>query len=661
MRNRFFLALDCLLATLVVFVAFTARFEGLDWWTSLRSVAIAYAVVAVPVKLVSFWRLGLYSRLWQYASIADLEIALFAGIVGVGISFFTGLVALPLLHLASPRVPIGILVIDSTLTGVAITLPRLLLRVIARRVRTAKVNAENGSAGGRPTNSRRVLIAGAGDAGGMIAKELLENPRLGLIPIGFVDDDDRKRGHRLHGLPVFGSIDRLIEVVQMYSIDEVITALPSARGKVVRDVMQRARAAGIRNRTIPGLYEILSGAKAVSALRPIQIEDLLRRDPIQTNLEQVSSLITGKTVLVTGAGGSIGSELCRQIARLSPAYLIALGRGENSIFELLEELRNSFPDLPVRPAIVDVRDTVRIRAIFESTHPYTVFHAAAHKHVPLMEMSVDEAILNNVLGTRNVAELCAEFDVEHLVLVSTDKAVRPTSIMGATKRIAEAALCSAAMRSGKRFVSVRFGNVLGSRGSVVPTFLRQIASGGPVTITHREMRRYFMTIPEAVQLVLQAGAIGKGGEVFVLDMGDPVRISDLAEDLIRLSGLEVGSDIEICYTGVRPGEKLYEELFFGPDDAAPTEHPKILQARDGNPSDESDTTIQRLIEAARRRASETELRRLIRQLVPEYRHPSIHTGEFEREIITERAVTPPDVIETPRSSQRTARQVDVGD
>jgi FlaA1/EpsC-like NDP-sugar epimerase len=413
-------------------------------------------------------------------------------------------------------------------------------------------------------------------------------------------------------------------LVHRFMVGEVIIALPSARGKVIRDIVQASAEAGVRNRTVPGLYEILSGAKAVSALRPIQIEDLLRREPVETNLADVGSLVRGRTVLITGAGGSISSELCRQLARLTPECIVAVGRGENSIFELLEELRESYPSVQVRPAIVDVRDEIRLRAIFEEEQPYSVFHAAAHKHVPLMEASVDEAILNNVLGTRNVAELCAEYNVEHLVLISTDKAVRPTSIMGATKRIAEKIIGNVAHRTGKPYVSVRFGNVLGSRGSVVPTFMRQILAGGPITITHPEMRRYFMTIPEAVQLVLQAATLGRGGEVFVLDMGEPVKIADLAEDLIRLSGLELGADIEISYTGTRPGEKLYEELFFGPGDATPTSHPKILRARDGRIPIDIDTSIDGLVAAARRRETVLELRRMIHYLVPEYNHPSVN-------------------------------------
>jgi FlaA1/EpsC-like NDP-sugar epimerase len=457
----------------------------------------------------------------------------------------------------------------------------------------------------------------------MIAKELLENPHLGLIPVGFLDDDSTKKNHKLHGVPVVGPLSALRDVASAFAVSEVIIAMPSAGGRVIREIVQASAAAGVRNRTVPGLAEIITGSMASKTLRPIEIQDLLRRDPIETNLDQVGSLVTDRTVLITGAGGSIGSELCRQLAQLRPAHIVALGRGENSIFELVQELAAKFPSLPVKPVIADVRDEVRLRAAFEETRPFSVFHAAAHKHVPLMEASVDEAILNNVLGTKNVAELSAEFGVEHLVLISTDKAVRPTSVMGATKRIAEETLCCVAERTGKAYVSVRFGNVLGSRGSVVPTFLKQIAAGGPITVTHPEMRRYFMTIPEAVQLVLQAAALGTGGEVFVLDMGDPVKIADLAEDLIRLSGLEVGSDIDISFTGVRPGEKLYEELFFGAGDAMPTTHGKILRAVDGNPSVEIGRHVANLIDAALRRDPPDELRRMIQVLVPEFQQPAL--------------------------------------
>ncbi len=621
MRNRVFLALDTALIVTVVLVAFTARFEGLSWWPSLAPLAIAYMAIEVPTKILLYFSVGLYRRLWRYASIADLEIVLVACLFGAAASFVIGVDIIPAFGLSAHRVPIGILLLDSALSAAAITIPRLLPRVISRRSRLAR--SRSGALQAR-AEMQRVLIAGAGDAGGMIARELLDNPQLGLVPIGFMDDDPAKHGHSLHGLPVLGPISMLGHLAHRYIVGEIIIALPSARGKVIRDIAQASAEAGVRARTIPGLYELLSGAKAVSALRPIQIEDLLRREPIDVGVDEVGSLVTGRTVLITGAGGSIGSELCRQLARHAPKQIVAVGRGENSIFELVEELRTTHPALSMKPAIVDVRDEVRLRAVFDQERPFLVFHAAAHKHVPLMEMNIDEAILNNVLGTRNVAELSAEFDVEHLVLISTDKAVRPTSVMGATKRIAEKVIGSVAQKTGKPYVSVRFGNVLGSRGSVVPTFMRQIMAGGPITITHPEMRRYFMTIPEAVRLVLQAATLGRGGEIFVLDMGEPVKIADLAEDLIRLSGLEVGSDIEISFTGIRPGEKLYEELFFGPDDATPTSHPKILRSRDGRPSLDIHRSLDGLIDAARRREPVLELRRMLRGLVPEYNHPSVN-------------------------------------
>lgn len=621
MRNRVFFALDLVLGLAVAFLAFSARFEGIGWIPEYGPAALAYAALVIPTRIAISFRIGLYRRLWQYASISDLETLLLGALQATGVSFLIGVVVLPFTGLSTGRIPVGILVIDSVMTAAALALPRLLTRVFARRVRSRVSPDRRGGTSRRRNEPRRVLIAGAGDAGGMIVKELLQNPELGLAPVGFIDDDPLKHGHQLHGIPVLGPLSMLGDFVTAYAIGEVVIALPSARGKVIREIVKASVEAGVPNRTVPGLSEILSGSKAVSALRPIEIQDLLRRDPIDTNLDQVASLVRGRTVLVTGAGGSIGSELCRQLARAAPARIVALGRGENSVFELVQELNASFPNVPVKPAIVDVRDPIRLRAILEDTRPFSVFHAAAHKHVPLMEESIDEAILNNVLGTRNVAELSAELDVEHLVLISTDKAVRPMSVMGATKRVAEEILCSVAERTGKRYVSVRFGNVLGSRGSVIPTFMKQIASGGPVTVTHPEMRRYFMTIPEAVQLVLQAAALGHGGEVFVLDMGEPVKIGELAEDLIRLSGLEVGSDIEIQYTGVRPGEKLYEELFFGPDDAMPTMHPKILRARDGNLSSEINLRVDSLIEAAHRREPPDVLRSMIRKLVPEYVYP----------------------------------------
>jgi FlaA1/EpsC-like NDP-sugar epimerase len=388
---------------------------------------------------------------------------------------------------------------------------------------------------------------------------------------------------------------------------------------IVRQVVRAAHEAGVETRTVPGMFDILSGRVAVASLRQVEIQDLLRREPIHTDLDQVRVLATGETVLVTGAGGSIGSELCRQLARLEPAQILLLDHSENSIFEVLAELGERFPTVTAVPIVADVRDRERLRQVFEAYRPYSVFHAAAHKHVPLKESNVSEAVTNNVLGTRNVAEVSAEFGVEHLVLISTDKAVRPTNVMGATKRIAELIVQEVAQTHERKFVAVRFGNVLGSRGSVVPTFLRQIQAGGPVTVTHPEMRRYFMTIPESVQLVLQAGAIGQGGEIFVLDMGEPVKVEDLAKDLIRLSGLEVGVDIDIRYSGTRPGEKLYEELFFDSESAIPTDHPKVLRAKNGTLPIGLSTVVDVLVDGAQNGRPDDEIRELMMRLVPEFK------------------------------------------
>jgi len=448
-----------------------------------------------------------------------------------------------------------------------------------------------------------------------------------MLPVALLDDDARKHYLRLHNVPVVGSVDQLDEVAKRLKAVEVIVAMPSAPGGTIRRIVRQASQAGLATRTVPGLYELLSGEKRVDALRQIEIQDLLRREPIKTDIAQVASLVTDRTVMVTGAGGSIGSELCRQMARLNPRRIVAVGRGENSIFDLVQEFARTFPGVAIEPVIADVRDHNRMATVIGTYRPFSFFHAAAHKHVPLMEANVAEAVLNNVLGTQNVVTLCARFDVEHFVLISTDKAVRPTSVMGATKRVAEHLVhdCGVARQGG--YVSVRFGNVLGSRGSVVPTFMRQIPEGGPVTITHPDMTRYFMTIPEAVQLVLQAAALGKQGEVFVLDMGEPVRVADLAMDLIRLSGLEPNTDIEVEFTGVRPGEKLFEELFFHGADVTPTIHPKILRARDAEADGVDASDIEGLISAAHENRSAGELRRRIVKLVPEYTG-NLDTGEF---------------------------------
>jgi len=411
----------------------------------------------------------------------------------------------------------------------------------------------------------------------LVVRELQKTSQLNLIPIGFLDDNPAKQKHSIHGVTVIGAVNDLGTAIDLHHIDEVIIAIPSAPGRLVRMVNDICRVKGIVSRTMPGIYELIGGKVSVNRLREVDITDLLRREPIRVNDEAVGATLADKQVLVTGAGGSIGRELCRQIARRNPSQLVLLGHGENSIYEILLELREDYPDLTLTPVIADIRNAERLAQIFHEHQPQVVFHAAAHKHVPLMEANIGEAVTNNIIGTRNVTQTVRDHNVERFVLISTDKAVRPTSIYGATKRVAEMIVLNAAHESNRAFTVVRFGNVLGSRGSIIPIFKNQIASGGPITITHPDMYRFFMTIPEAVYLVLQAASMEHGSETFVLNMGEPVRILDLAEDLIRLSGLEPHRDIEIMFTGIRPGEKLTEELW---DEGTPlmkTLHPDIFR------------------------------------------------------------------------------------
>ena len=615
LRNRAYFGSDLILLPLCAVTAFAARYDGLSN-PAVRDMVLVFVLSAVPLKLLLLLWLGLYRRLWRYASVSDVEMLLVGAVACALVDAALGTVGLRAAGLVEGRLSYAVILLDACLSGVAIALPRLAIRLLAQGKRRF-----------RDHDFRRTIVVGAGAAGGLIVRELLENSQLGMVPVALLDDDPRKHGLRLHNVPVLGELSALERVARAVAASDVVIAMPTAAGRAIREVVRVATAAGLNTRTVPGLYEILSGEKHVNALRQIEIQDLLRREPIKTDLEQVGSLVRDRVVMVTGAGGSIGSELCRQLARLQPRMIVAVGRGENSIFELLQEIGRLFPEVPLKPVIADVRDRTRMEAVIRGHRPYSVFHAAAHKHVPLMEANVGEAVLNNVMGTQNVVSLCHEYDVQHFVLISTDKAVRPTSVMGATKRIAEQIVHECARSRMSGYVSVRFGNVLGSRGSVVPTFMRQIAEGGPVTITHPDMTRYFMTIPEAVQLVLQAAALGDQGEVFVLDMGEPVRILDLAIDLIRLSGLEPGADIEVQFSGMRPGEKLYEELFFKGAHVVPTEHPKILRARDAESERYSAEPLDALIRAAKENRSSGEIRRLVASLVPEY-SGTLVTGDF---------------------------------
>jgi FlaA1/EpsC-like NDP-sugar epimerase len=555
------------------------------------------------------------------------QILLAVSIAG-SVSAIVGLFLMSVIPNGPGRVPFSVVFIDAFLVGSAVALPRLLVRTVRRGVSQRHLDYVG----------KRVLLVGAGEAAKLVVKELRSNPHLKMNPVGFVDDDHRKHGHMLMELPIFGSVDSIRKVAEEHAIAELIIAMPSARGDVVRKVVRAGLDCGIPTLTVPSLPELISRKTNGTSLREVEIQDLLRREPVETDMASVAALATGETVLVTGAGGSIGSELCRQLSRLAPARMILLGHGENSIFDILHELRASYPNVAYVPVIADVRDRRRITAIFQAHRPHSVFHAAAHKHVPLMEDNVIEAITNNVCGTRNLVDGALEASVKRFVFISTDKAVRPTSVMGATKRVAEQIVQLAATRHDRNFVSVRFGNVLGSRGSVVPTFLSQIRAGGPVTVTHPEMQRYFMTIPEAVQLVLQAGAQGSGGEVFMLDMGEPIRIVDIATDLLRLSGLTVGTDIQLQFTGMRPGEKLYEEMFFSAESVVPTVHPKVLRARNGILPEGLVRRIDALIRSTELMESDDDLKQHLCVLVPDFHTHSAPTVEEEsRDISIRRA------------------------
>ena len=449
----------------------------------------------------------------------------------------------------------------------------------------------------------------------MIAREIERYHSDGRNVVGFIDDDEKKIGKRMFGVKVVGNRLAIKENVVRLGVEEIIVAMPSVKGKALKQILEICKHTKCKLKILPGVYELIDGTVSVSQLRNVGIEDLLGREAVKLNTAAVSAYLKDKIVLVTGAGGSIGSEICRQIAKMQPQKMLLLGKGENSIYETMQDLNATYPELKKVPIIADVRDRERIKGIMDCFAPQVVFHAAAHKHVPLMEYQPIEAVKNNVLGTKTVAEEAAAHNVETFVMISTDKAVNPTSVMGCTKRVAEMFVQSMNGTCKTRFVAVRFGNVLGSRGSVIPLFKKQIAKGGPVTVTHPDMKRYFMTIPEASQLVLQAGAMAKGGEVFVLDMGEPVKICDLAKTLITLSGLTPEKDIEIKYTGLRPGEKLFEELLSAEDGTEETCHEKIFTAKLKKVSKEKmDMWVQKLLE----QADEENVVGMLKKVVPTY-------------------------------------------
>jgi len=557
-------AVDATMSALALAGAFLIRFDGHPGRFYTHQLLVLLPLF-LGLHLLINWGLGVYRRLWRYTGLTEVT-ELGCSVLSVTTAVLVAR-AMGLLHLDGQHMSYGIITIECGLAFLLLVSPRVL-----RRLQTEHEQRRHW----RQPVRRRALLVGAGDAGQMVVRELAQRPDLGVDIVGLLDDDPQKVRRKIGHLTVFGTTSELPRLVENLFIDQVIVAMPSAPPAEIRRIVETCRQAEVETRILPGLFELIDGRVSVSQLREISLEDLLGREPVQLDSASIAGYVEGRRVLITGAGGSIGSELSRQIMRFQPEQLLLLGKGENSIFSIYQELVRRPEPVDVVPIIADIRDHIRMLNIFEKYRPHVVFHAAAHKHVPLMEVNVGEAVANNIIGTRTLAELSAQYNVETFVLVSSDKAVNPSSVMGATKRIAELVIQDLATRSKTKYVAVRFGNVLDSRGSVIPIWRKQIATGGPLTVTDREATRYFMLIPEAVQLIIQAGALAAGGEVFVLDMGKPVKILDLAMDLIKLSGLSPGQDIEIQFVGLRPGEKLHEELLTAEEGLTKTRYEKIF-------------------------------------------------------------------------------------
>ena len=605
-------ALDIAVLTVAYALAFLFRFELAlpgSWWR----VALFTWPYVVAIQYASLTIFGIPRMSWRYIGIGDAG-RLVAAISASAVVLVAARMIAPsfIERLEIVLIPLGVIAMNATLATVGLIGVRAMRRVHGEAV------DRRGQVSDRDRDG--VLLIGAGQAGVMVAREIANRHDLALKPIGFVDDDIRKVGTSIGGLSVLGSTKDLARIAERYDVKRALITIANASGQQLRRITELCRDAQIVTRIIPGIYEIVGEKVNLSRIREVAIEDLLGREPVQLEEAVVSASLGSSVVLVTGAGGSIGSELCRQVCRFGPARLVLVERYENALFEIHRELTAAFPHVPIDPRVGDICDLTRMKQIFAASKPQVVLHAAAHKHVPMMEWNPGEAVKNNIGGTRGLANLADQMSVERFVLISTDKAVNPSSVMGATKRVAELYLQALSARSTTRFVTVRFGNVLGSAGSVIPIFREQIARGGPVLVTHPEMRRYFMTIPEASQLVLQAGAMGEGGEIFILDMGEPVRIVDLARDLISLSGLRVDEDIEIRFSGVRTGEKLFEELSTDAEHATKTRHPKVFVGRIAPQSWEAVSAgVEQFVQLVCEQDSSPErLRAAIGELVPEY-------------------------------------------
>ena len=618
LRALLFVFMDIVACVLASFMGLWLRFDFSvsaipeQYWRR----ALYFLPIYIVITLICFWANRLYKYMWSVAGLWEMFSIFFA-------VTFTTIFQVCGFHIIGWNMPRSFYLLTYLILMISVILNRYSYRIL----RSWEANWHNYK---NRNKFKRILIVGAGAAGSVILNEIKSSDRLYGDVLCFVDDNKQKQGRIINGIPIEGGREDIPKLVEQYGIDEIYIALPSAKTKDRRDIINICQETGAKVKTLPAIYQLVNGEVSVSKLREVQVEDLLGRDQIQYNVDEVAAYIKGKVVLVTGGGGSIGSELCRQIIKQDPKMLVVLDIYENTAYDLQQELKYHYPDKDIRFVIGSVRDLHRLDVIFEKYHPQLVFHAAAHKHVPLMEHSPNEAIKNNVFGTYNVALTAEKYEVEKFVLISTDKAVNPTNIMGASKRICEMIIQTMAKYSKTTFVAVRFGNVLGSHGSVIPLFERQIKAGGPVTVTHPDIIRFFMTIPEAVGLVLQAGAYAKGGEIFVLDMGEPMKILDLAKNMIRMSGFIPDEDIKIEFTGLRPGEKLYEETLMDEEGLTDTENALIHIGKPIALNEEVFFEQLRELREATRKDLPT-IKTIVADIVPTYT-PQTITPKHEKEL-----------------------------
>lgn len=624
LRNKNFYVVvmfDALSVALSLYLAYVIRF---DFQVPAKEMTVLLHTLPLilVMKICTFFFFHLYQGMWRYTSLVD-----FINVVKATTASTLLIIVTILIRSRFIGYPRSVFLMDWALTLILIGGLRLAIRL---HFISSSGTRMFPALSGIKRAGKKLLIIGAGDTGEKVVREILDNPALNIDPIGFLDDNLEKHGRTIHGIPVMGSLEEITEFAHLF--DEVLLAIPSATASQMRAMVAACEKAGKPFRTVPAMRELIDGQISIKAVRDVTLQDLLGREEVVLNTDEISKCLRQKRVLITGAGGSIGSELVRQVSRFYPAQIGLLEVSEFNLFRIEMECRQRFPYIQSTAFLVDIRDQKSLTRIFRDFHPDVVFHTAAYKHVPLQELHPWEAVRTNVIGTRNLVQAANDYGVERFVLVSTDKAVRPSNVMGATKRVAEKIVGCANTGTGSRFMVVRFGNVMGSSGSVIPTFQDQIARGGPVTVTHPEVTRFFMSIPEAAQLTLQAGAMGEGGEIFILDMGQPVRIVDLARDLIRLYGYEPDRDIEIRYTGLRPGEKLYEELMTEGEGIVKTTHEKIMVLR-GNVHDwvQLHRQIERLLEIINTYESD-HIKRALQDIVPEY------TPEFKKQREVPRAV-----------------------